>query len=255
MKPIYLATVALEKNRWEADHIPTFNVSDFLPKAKQDGFYGIELWEYHYTKASDEEKSKLASFDIPYYFNTYLSLVEYDETAYKQIADAVKALNAKGVKFNFGPSYGCTPDIPKQIENAKRLADMMPADAKLLCECHPNTVLEVPETAGEVFEQLDKERFGAIIHMSTKKDFVDRCFDAYGDRISHIHCAYRGPEMDGDFRDMDDGTGYVADMMDYFDGKGFNGSLSVEFIKFEDTAEAHYPHAVDALNFLKKVCK
>lgn len=255
MKQIYLATVALEKNRWEPGRIPTFNVSEFVPKAIEDGFYGIELWEYHYTKASDEEKAKLASFDVPYFFNTYLSLEEYDDDVYKEIANAVKAVNAKGVKFNFGSSHVDNPDIPKQIENAKRLAELMPADTKMLCECHPNTVMEVPETAGEVFGKLDKERFGAIIHMSTQKDFADRCFDAYGDRICHIHCAYRGPEMAGDFRDMDDGTGFVDDMMKYFAGKGFDGSLAVEFIKFEDTAAAHYPHAVDALKYLNKVCK
>lgn len=252
MKPIYLSTVALEKNRWAPGRVPTFNASDFLQRAKDDGFYGIELWEYHYTKASDEEKAKLAAFDMPFFFNTYLSLEEYDDDVYKEIANAVKAVNAKGVKFNFGSSHVDNPDIPKQIENAKKLADLMPADTKMLCECHPNTVMEVPETAGEVFEKLDKERFGAIIHMKTDIDFADRCFAAYGDRICHIHSQYN---CDGVFQPLDDGTGYAEKMFKYYTGKGFDGSVAIEFVKFEDTAEAHYPHALADLKYLQKIYK
>lgn len=256
MKEIYLGTVSMEKNRWEPGRIPTFNVSDFIEKAKSDGFYGIELWQYHYTLASDEEKAKLAAADIPFFFNTYLSLEEYDEKTYKEIADAVKAVKAKGVKFNFGRSYDCVPDIPKQLENLKRLTDMMPDYTKMLCECHANTVMEVPETAGEIFAKLDKDRYGAIIHLATDIEFADRCYAAYGDRICHIHCAYKGTDTSGTgFKPMNDGTGYVENMINYYVGKGFNGSLAMEFVKFEDTAEAHYIHAVEDMKYLSTLYK
>lgn len=256
MKQIYLGTVSMEKNRWEPGRIPTFNVSDFVDKAIADGFYGIELWEYHYTHASDEEKAKLAASGIPFIFNSYMSLEQRNDEVYKEIGDAVKAIGAKAIKFNLGKSYDCIPDIPAQIENLKRFSSYLPDDVKLLSECHPNTVMEVPEAAGEIFAKLDKERYGAIIHLSTAKDFIDRCYAAYGDRICHIHCAYKGEGGTGTgFKPMDDGTGYVEDMINYYVSKGFNGSLNIEFVKFEDTAEAHYEHAVKDMKYLSTIYK
>ncbi len=254
MKEIYLGSVSMEKNRWAPGRIPTFNVSDFIDKAKEDGFYGIELWQYHYTLASDDEKAKLAAADIPFFFNTYLSFNEYDEKTYKEIADAVKAVKAKGVKFNFESSDDSVCDVSKQLENLKKLTDMMPDYTKMLCECHANTFMEVPETAGEIFAKLDKERYGAIIHLSTDIEFADRCYAAYGDRISHIHCQYiaKGSE---EFSPLNDGTGYIEKMVNYHVGNGFNGSLAIEFVKFEDTAEAHYAHAVDDMKYLKTLYK
>ncbi len=255
MKQIYLGTVSMEKNRWEPGRIPTFNVSDFIDKAMADGFYGIELWQYHYTHASDEEKAKLAAADIPFFFNTYLSLEEYDEKTYKEIADAVKSVKAKGVKFNFGFYHDdCIPDFQKQLENLKRLTDMMPDYTKMLCECHANTIMDIPEKAGEIFAKLDKERYGAIIHLTTDTDFADRCYAAYGDRICHIHCQYQA-EGSTDFSAMNDGTGVVEKKVNYYIDKGFDGSLAVEFVEFEDTAEAHYMHAVEDMKYLKTLYK
>lgn len=256
MKKIYLGTVSMEKNRWEPGRIPTFNVSDFVDKAMADGFDGIELWQYHYTCASDEEKAKLAASGIPFIFNSYISLVERDDELFKEIGDAVKAIGAKAIKFNLGPSWADEIDVPAQIENLKRFSEYLPADVKMLSECHPNTVMEVPEAAGEIFAKLDKERYGAIIHLATENDFIDRCYAAYGDRICHIHCAYKGTDTEGTgFRAMNDGTGYVEDKLNYFISKGFNGSLNIEFVKFEDTAEAHYAHAVEDLKYLRTLYK
>lgn len=246
----------MEKNRWAPGRVPTFNVSDFIDKAKADGFDGIELWQYHYTLASDEEKAKLAASGIPFIFNSYISLVERNDELFKEIGDAVKALGAKAIKFNLGPSYVDEINVPEQIENLKRFSEFLPADVKLLSECHGNTVMEVPEEAGEIFAKLDKERYGAIIHLASENDFIDRCYAAYGDRICHIHCAYQVETENGkEFAAMNDGSGYVEDKINYFVNKGFNGSLNIEFVKFEDTAEAHYEHAVDNMKYLRTLYK
>lgn len=257
MKKIYLGTVSMEKNRWEPGRVPTFNVSDFIDKALADGFDGIELWEYHYTKASDEEKAKLAASGVPFIFNSYLSFVERNEEAFKEIAEAVKTLGATAIKFNLGPSWVEEIDVPSQIENLKYFASLLPENVKLLCECHGNTVMEVPEDAGKVFDELDKERFGAIIHLATENDFIDRCYASYGERLCHMHCAYTTENEKGEkeFSAMDDGTGFVEDKINYYIGKGFDGTLTIEFVKFEDTAEAHYKHAVENMKYLRKLYK
>ncbi len=254
MKEIYLGSVSMERNRWAPGRTPTFNVSDFIDKAKADGFSGIELWEYHYTLASDEEKAKLAAADIPFFFNTYLSFEEYDEKAYKEIADAITAVKAKAVKFNLGPSKNCIADIPHQLENLEKFTAMIPEYTKMLCECHANTIMEVPETAAEIFSKLDKERYGAIIHLCTESDFADKCYAAYGDRICHMHCQYIPENGDG-FALMDDGTEYADKFMNHHLGKGYNGTFTIEFVKFEDTAEAHYANVLEDLKYLKKICK
>ena len=56
----YIATVCLDRNRWGTRE-PSFAVSDYLDRFASDGFDGIELWEYHYTRSSDAEKERLVS--------------------------------------------------------------------------------------------------------------------------------------------------------------------------------------------------
>ena len=67
---VYLATIALEKNRWTTRQ-PSYAVSDFLPRLRNDGFDGIELWENHFLLADAQEQRRLADSGIPLIFNTY----------------------------------------------------------------------------------------------------------------------------------------------------------------------------------------
>lgn len=254
MSEIYLCSVALEKNRWAPGRMPSFQVSDLIPDILNGGFDGIELWQYHYTNASGEEKEKLSESSVPFYLGTYVSLVNRNDDSYKALGAAAKAIRAKGFKFNFGkkPEEGVI-DYSAQLENLKYLAECLPNYTKLLCECHAGTIMEIPEIAGEVFSKLDKERFGAIIHLETAKDFADKCFDYYGDRICHIHCQHRNG---GDsLIPMDDGTGNVKDLIDYYSSKGFNGTYAIEFVKFEDNATAHLKHAIKDARFLNTLIK
>lgn len=254
MKKIYLGTIALEKNRWAKGRNPSFNVSDFIPNLKDDGFYGMELWEYHYTLATDEEKAKLAECDIPFYFNTYISIEKRNDELFKSIGDAVKAIGATAVKFNFSRNWGeDIPTVSTQLENLKRFTDFLPADVKMLCECHANTVMEVPEDAGEIFAKLDKEKYGAIIHFETDTELADRCFESYGDRICHMHCQYKGGAPG--FQSMDDGTGKAEHLVNYYKNKGFDGTMAIEFVKFEESAEQHYENAKKELKYLRKFYK
>ena len=248
MHQIYLGTISMEINRRFCGENLALRVSDYVERIKQDGFYGIELWQYHYTCASDEEKAKLASANIPFIFSSYLSLEEYDEESYRAVADAVHALKAVAVKYNFGRSKDTTPDIPKQLENLKKLTAMLPEYTKMICECHANTIAEFPEDAVKLFSQLDKERFGAIVHLPENIELADRCYKEFGDRIWHIHCQYR-PEGAGCAL-LDDGTDFVASTLKHHIENGFDGSVTIEFLKAEETVEEHYANAVADLKYL-----
>lgn len=255
MQKIYLGTVALEKNRWAPGRIPTFQVSDLLEKVREDGFSGIELWEYHYLSADREEQKRLADAPMEYIFNSYLSLKNGVTEHLKETARAIRELGAVGVKYNFGhrdfdsePGY-TEHDYVEQTETLLRFADLLPADVKLLCECHANTLMEYPERAGRVFEKLD-ERFGAIIHLKTGRELAEKCFDAYGDRICHIHAA-NSVEGIG-FCNLEDNGEELMGHLEYYKSRGFKGSLTVEFTKNSDSVEGYYEAAVKDLAFLKK---
>lgn len=249
MNEIYLGTICMEKNRWAEGRMPTYKVSEYLKKSIDDGFYGMELWQYHYTLTTDEEREKLRAAGIPFIYNSYISFEKRDDETFRQIADGIKGIGAKAVKYNLGPNDE-NADIQAQVENLKRFADLLPDDVKLLSECHSGSIMEEPEAAAEILSKLDKDRFGAMIHLQTKLDFADRIYAAYGDRIWHIHCAnYKG--LDEGFVHINDGTDFAEKYIAYHKSKGFKGDFTIEFVNFENTPEEHYINAVNDMKHIK----
>lgn len=256
MKKIYLGTVALENNRWAEGRKPSFLVSDFLDRVKKDGFSGIELWENHFMLADREEQKKLMDADVEYIFNSYLSLKEGITDEVKKVAEAIKNLGAVGVKYNFSfrdfnsePGY-TQQDYVEQTDTLLRFAELLPPDVKLLCECHANTLMENPERAGKVFERLD-ERFGAIIHLVAERELAKGCFDCYGNRICHIHTA--NPIGSGKFDNLKAADERMKDNFSYFISRGFQGTVTVEFVKSADEPEGYYEGALADLAYLKQL--
>lgn len=254
MNKIYLGTICMEKNRWAEGRMPTYAVSDYIKRAIDDGFYGMELWEYHYTLTTDAEREKLRAANIPFIFNSYTSFEKRDDAEFKKIADAIKGIGAKKLKYNLGLINAENVDISAQIDNLKRFADLLPDDVVLLSECHAGSVMEEPEMAAEILSKLDKDRFGAMIHLQTNIDFADKIYAAYGDRIWHIHCAnYKG--WDEGFVHINDGTDFAERYIAYHKNKGFTGDFTIEFVNFEDTPEEHYINAVNDMRHIKTFLK
>ena len=52
------ATVCMEKNRWST-RMPSFKVSEWIPRFKADGFDAVELWESHFLEADNDEQEAL----------------------------------------------------------------------------------------------------------------------------------------------------------------------------------------------------
>lgn len=177
----------------------------------------------------------------------------------------MRALGADFIKYNYSlrdfdsePGY-TRKDYEEQTDTLLRFAELLPANVKLLCECHANTLMEKPEIAGEVFKHLD-ERFGAIIHLSPERALAEGCFRCYGERICHIHTAYRSKEKR--FELLESADALLRVNMQYFKKCRFYGSATVEFTKedrlFDATEEYSYYEAgiikrpIVATNHIKK---
>lgn len=254
MSKIYLGSIAMEKNRWAPGRIPTYNVSDYLKRAVEDGFAGIELWENHYYLASDEEKKKLTSSGTEFIFNSYFNLAEGTKDDFKAAAEAINALGAVAVKYNFAHiDYGVDENaLMKQRDTLLYFAEMISPDVKLLCECHGWTAMEVPERAAKVFDTLD-ERFGAIVHLSAEHDSIKNCFECYKERIWHVHTAASKPK--GVFVHLEDIADIVEVNLNYMLSEGFSGTMTTEFIKEADDMDSYYKNALADLKYINSIYK
>lgn len=243
MTTILLGTVAIEPNRWAAidpSWGPTIEVSDWLAAIGEAGFDGIELWERHVTEASDEEVRRVIGSDVGVtVFNSYVSLDTEDPEPRARAADWVRRTSAAGVKYNVGN------DPALETAYADRISawlELMPAAARLLCECHVGiSIAEDPSTAARIFDAAGPpERVQAIVHATSEDpDSIRSKFDAYGDRISHIHLN-DPPGWD------ERGARTLADMRPELESKvsllrtlGFTGTWTIEFVNGTNTENDH----------------
>jgi len=220
-----MGTVCLERNRWGSRE-PSFPVSEWLPRFEADGFDGVELWENHFLAVDAAEQARLmgAGSAIAIY-NSYAGFADEDAEGREKAAGAIALLKPAAVKYNVGG------DARKPEEYRRNLlawADQLPSDCRLLCECHPGTVLERLRDAVAFFADLDPERFGVIVHLNGDSDGPECWFKAFGKRIQHVHVQLRGPENDPTVtvnrRRLDVGFAIPG-------AHGFEGSVALEFTR------------------------
>jgi len=225
--PIYLATVCLDPNRWGSRQ-PSLNVSDWLERIVADGFAGVELWEYHFTRADEQERARLMQMadHIPLY-NTYAGFTSGPEDCQKRdaAADAIEKLGCSGVKYNVG---GDADSIVEYREMLLTWDKQVPESCRLLCECHPGTVLEEPDAAAEFFEGLDPQRFGIIAHLMGNADALDAWLTTHGDRLQHLHLQHRDEESDPTEAP---GREKMAACVEVLKKHNYAGSASIEFTR------------------------
>jgi phosphoglycerate dehydrogenase-like enzyme/sugar phosphate isomerase/epimerase len=189
---IYMSTVALDPTRWGRRQ-PSFAVSEWLPRFANDGFDGVELWEFHYLKADAEEQARMAAAAPVQIYNSYVGFGDDEGEARTASADAITKLKATAVKYNLG---GDATRVDEYRRNLLAWAAQLPAACQLLCECHPGTVLENVDDAVAFFADLDPARFGVIAHISGEAAGLNTWFRAFNGRIQHLHVQMRGPESD-----------------------------------------------------------
>jgi sugar phosphate isomerase/epimerase len=246
---VLLGTVALEPNRWgtvDPSRRATIDLAEWLPGAADAVEAGVELWEGHLSDAVLAGPLPVAIF------NTYASLDDPDDTCRRRVAAAVDRAGSRGVKFNIGP------DPASAAAYAERVAawlDLLPAGAALLCECHEGTAAWDPTVAAAVLHAAGPpERVGAIVHTHEPPDQLRTRFDAYGERIAHVHVNF----LDGataprlvEVRDR------LAQQVALLRSLGFTGSWTVELVHGlltdRDEPAALLAQAADDLAVLREV--
>jgi sugar phosphate isomerase/epimerase len=228
---VLLGTVALEPNRWgtvEPSGAPTTIVSRWLDGIAAAGFDGIELWERHATSDPVEATAILAGPLPVTLWNTYASFDEVDPTERERVAGWVRRCRSRGVKFNVGPD-------PAQLDlYAERLASwvaLLPEDAVALCECHAGiSVAERPEVAAALFAAAGPaDRVQAIVHSHESAEHLAARFDAYGERITHVHVNHLDPAT-GRAPRLAERAAELAATAAHLRSLGFRGSWTVEFV-------------------------
>jgi sugar phosphate isomerase/epimerase len=249
---IYIGTVLLEKNRWSSRE-PSFPVSEWLDRFERAGFNGVELWENHALSAPVEEQQEIAMSKFPIaIFNSYASCDDEGETERKRAVELVGKFNSKGMKFNLGKQASCEE---MYIKNVKAWREKFAGDFRMLCECHPGTIIEEPEKASGVFDKLGRDKYQVIYHpFLYETEVVQRWFRFLGDLTTHIHVQIR--TTDDKIVQLKTREGHFKDILQVLKDRGFNGSWTVEFTNgvgepHEDIEEL-FKAAAEDLNFLRE---
>ncbi|GGC98424.1 sugar phosphate isomerase/epimerase family protein [Pontibacillus salipaludis] len=224
MPKILLNTVLLEKNRWKDGQIPSIQVSEWIPAIKENGFDGLEIWQNHLLKASGEEQARLRQGKLPIeVFNSYIKFEDGHEDERAKVVDLVTEIQCKAVKFNLGHSMVYKS---KYITHVKELLNQLPHFCELRCECHPGTVMEDPETAYQVFDQIGSNRVKAIIHPFHDQVNIERWFQHLGSSITHAHVSLYRNQL---FHLLSSDESFVRKRITKLHELQFKGSYSIEF--------------------------
>lgn len=229
---ILLGTVAIEPNRWgmvDPAWTPTVKVSEHLDTIAALGFDGIEVWEQHLTNNGTDEAERTVAHPLPIsVFNSYVSFDTEDSADRDRIAGAVTTAGSRGVKFNVGN------DATLEAAYGERVGAWlatMPHHVALLCECHAGiSIAEDPVVAARIFDAAGPaDRVQAIVHSNEDPDHVRARFDAYGERISHVHINFLdvGTPPPAPLAEL---TERMVAQVELLRSLGFTGSWTIEFV-------------------------
>ena len=229
---VLLGTVALEPNRWatvDPSGAPRTILSKWLDRIAEAGFDGIELWERHAT-ADEAEAAAILAGPLPVtVWSSYASFDDADAAGREQVVDWVGRAGSRGVKFNVGS------DLAQLDRYAARLSswvERLPHQAVALCECHAGTsVAEQPEVAAALFDAAGPiDRVQAIVHTHESREHLTARFDAYGERITHVHVNHLDPATGRAPRLADRAAELTATAV-HLRSLGFRGSWTIEFVE------------------------
>jgi sugar phosphate isomerase/epimerase len=245
---VLLGTILLEPNRWAAGRVPTYRVSEWMDRIREAGFDGLELWENHAAMAPEAEIEALCRSSPPVrVFNSYATMHDAGQERRRRAAELVRRLKATGVKFNVGADPG---RLSAELVNARSWAAEMP-DARLLCECHPGTSLENPETAAQTLTGWPE--IAVIVHAFSVPD-LELWFRHLGPRILHMHVQLT--DESGRRCRLRAQSNFARERLAMMHDLGFAGTFTVEFTEGVGTPpedqEALFRAAADDLAFLKE---
>ncbi len=268
MNPIFLGSILLEPNRWpdrpetcypylrrltrEAgtdQGPPRTAVSEWLGRARDDGFDGVELWENHALFASEAELAALANGPLPIaIYSSYFNLEDSGGLRRELALELVRKLGAQGVKYNFGSDKARTAEY---VRNLRDWAARLDPSVRLIDECHSGGIFAGPEEAGRMMVNLGEARFVGTVHFKDPYDdghsFADWVKDL-GPRLGHVHVP----------RVVECGGAAVRERLRILKDHGFAGSFTIEFTTGigwgapQPDVDTLYRNAVADLNMLKE---
>jgi sugar phosphate isomerase/epimerase len=189
---VLLGTVALEPNRWgtvDPSGEPHTDVAEWVDAIAASGFDGLELWERH-LPVDPGAAAKLLTGPLPVtVFNSYVSFDDADPAQRIAVAERIARCGSRAVKYNVGADPTL---LDTYAERVRAWLDLLPLETAILCECHEGTATaDEPAGTARFFDAIgDAERVQAIIHTHEGADELRAKFDAYGDRIAHVHVNY-----------------------------------------------------------------
>lgn len=249
---IYFGTVLIEPNRWRSE-APLLRASEWVERAMEAGFDGVELWERHFLEADPAEREAiLARGRAIRVLSSYASFAAGDPSSRAASLAAAGALGEglRGVKMNVGrPPL----DLEAEVAEAGRFGAALPAGLGLWCECHSGSALEEPAAAGAALARWG-DRAGVILHpIGMDPGTMTRWFEAAQGRVPHLHL--QGRDATGRWVCLDERADTVRDAFGKLRALGFSGSATVEFTagvaKPGEDPVALFAAAVRDLHFLR----
>lgn len=228
MADILMGSILLDVNRWGNPKTPTYEVSEWEGAFKEAGFDGVELWEYHATLCSDEERERLVvSPYLSTLYNMYSDFDDASEAGRQAAAEMIVKLGSRGVKFNVGKDPALRDTY---LKNLRAWREAVPDSCTLLCECHPGTIVEEPEAAKSFFADLDMDGWEVMVHCFIPDlDVLKRWFDCMGDKVTHAHVQMR--DADRNILMLQEDPDRAKRSLKVMYDAGFSGSYTVEFAK------------------------
>lgn len=224
MTRILLGTIVLEPNRWfgvTKQQWGTTVISEWLDRVADFGFDGIELWESHFRDAAPQEQQAILDHRLPIeVYNTYVGFDDDNDAERTTAAATIVRTGAPKAKWNTGAERD-PASIDAYAARLERWASQLPG-VELVCECHDGSAMDDPATAARVLAAGSN----ALVHTHDDLDLLKAKFDAYGDRISHIHVnhLFTGSPKLHDIR------GELAEKVDLVSSLGFEGTWTLEFV-------------------------
>ena len=228
MAEILIGSILLDVNRWGNPKAPTYDVSAWTDRFRDAGFDGIELWEYHATLCSDAERERLIASDFSStIYNMYSGFDDASESGRESATDMIKDLGSRGVKFNVGKDPALRDEY---LKNLRAWREAVPDTCKLMCECHPGTIVEEPEAAKSFCDELGVDGWAVMVHcFIPEQDVLKRWFDAFGDNVCQAHVQMRDAERN--IMRLDEDPDRAKASLKIMYDAGFSGAYTVEFAK------------------------
>lgn len=213
--PIYISSVLLERNRLSSEKTPSYRVSEWSQRFADAEFDGIELWENHLLLADSVERESVLGGPLPVtVLNTYCTFDDAGAKGRNASASLARFLNVTAVKFNFGNELS---KAQTYIDTLAEWRDELPEDCRLLCECHPDTVLEEPDRAADILNSA-RINIEIIVHAFSGDDEspLRRWLDTFGPAVTHVHAVLHDRSR-------------VSRRVEMLKQANFTGTCSIEF--------------------------